>query len=574
MSSSSEDVFHGGEQEAAEHSPLLEGCEQPSDNNATTDKCGTARPSHLLLVIIPALILSSFVPAFDLSFFMNNYTRIASDLHNLRDAVWTVLAGSISAAIIQPIYSHLSAVYGRSLAIVSAYIIFGLGTAFCALSPTLWVMAVSRIIVGIGSSAGALLATIILNDLVSLTDIAIWRALFTCFDTVATMGGGPLGNFIARSLHWRWMFFLETIAIAAAIVVLIWSLRSLRKAANNTPIETLLVAKPVDAAKLNLSGGLLLVVTVTAPLCALTIGGGALPWHHPLVIALFAVTPCLGAGLYYHEKYIAVNPTIPIDIVSRLPIIRVFITVFSVVFALNVILFNLPLYTQTRALDGTTFSDYALTCVFIGIPLGALFSGFVIQKTQQNRITMTANGLVSGILYALFASGVIPPDRPTSALPLALLGFSAGIWQSTLLVALLAVVEVHYQPHLIAVYGLVLVVGGDLAIALSSSISHSLFIKNLQQAPGRNVQTDEIIRRVFESLENVRGYDPAIRGVILNSFEHAIRSTFIFSCIAIVVVLFTVYFITESDRELSTLTKTGGEDLRSPSDGGYNDRES
>lgn len=134
------------------------------------------------------------------------------------------------------------------------------------------------------------------------------------------------------------MFFLETIAIIAAIMVLIWSLRSLRKATKNTPIETLLVPKPVDAAQLNLSGGLLLVVTVTAPLCALTIGGGALPWHHPLVITLFAVTPCLGGGLYYHEKHIAVNPTIPIDIVSRLPIIRVFISVFSVVFALNVVI--------------------------------------------------------------------------------------------------------------------------------------------------------------------------------------------------------------------------------------------
>lgn len=74
---------------------------------------------------------------------------------------------------------------------------------------------------------------------------------------------------------------------------------------------------------------------------------------------------------------------------------------------LQQILFNLPLYIQTRALDGTAFSDYALTCVFIGIPLGALFGGFVIRQTQQNRLTMIVNGLASGILYALFASGVI-----------------------------------------------------------------------------------------------------------------------------------------------------------------------
>lgn len=61
MPSGNEDVLHGGEQEAAEHSPLLEDFERPSDDNATTGKSGIARPSHLLRVIIPALILRSAI---------------------------------------------------------------------------------------------------------------------------------------------------------------------------------------------------------------------------------------------------------------------------------------------------------------------------------------------------------------------------------------------------------------------------------------------------------------------------------------------------------------------------------
>lgn len=62
---------------------------------------------------------------------------------------------------------------------------------------------------------------------------------------------------------------------------------------------------------------------------------------------------------------------------------------------------------QVRALDGTTFTDYALTCVYVGVPLGALFGGFVIKQTHQNRWTMVANALLSGLLYILFATGAI-----------------------------------------------------------------------------------------------------------------------------------------------------------------------
>lgn len=148
--------------------------------------------------------------------------------------------------------------------------------------------------------------------------------------------------------------------------------------------------------QLNIAGGVLLILTVSVPLCALTIGGGAFAWNHPLVITLFVVFPFLLVGLYYHESHIAANPTIPIALVSQLAVARVFLGVFGVVFAFNTIrswhpllylqltplpqiLFNLPLYIHTRAIDGTPFADYGLTCVFVGLPIGAVFGGFVIR---------------------------------------------------------------------------------------------------------------------------------------------------------------------------------------------------
>lgn len=133
------------------------------------------------------------------------------------------------------------------------------------------------------------------------------------------------------------MYFIETCTMLAAILILIRSLHALRKASKNTLKEALLVSKPNNAAQLNIYGGVLLIFAVASPLCALTLGSSTLSWDHPLVIALFVATPVLLAGLYYHEEYIASNPTIPVNLVSRVPILRVFISVFGVVFAFNIV---------------------------------------------------------------------------------------------------------------------------------------------------------------------------------------------------------------------------------------------
>lgn len=71
------------------------------------------------------------------------------------------------------------------------------------------------------------------------------------------------------------------------------------------------------------------------------------------------------------------------------------------------ILFSLPLYMQKRAFDGNAFVDYALTCIFVGLPLGAICGGFVIQRTHRNRLTMIVNSILTVLIYVLFATEII-----------------------------------------------------------------------------------------------------------------------------------------------------------------------
>lgn len=115
------------------------------------------------------------------------------------------------------------------------------------------------------------------------------------------------------------------------------SLRALRSALKGTVKETLLHPKSHHTGRINAIGGVLLVTTVTVPLCALALGDSVIPWDHPAEITLFAFTPVLIAGLFYHEKFIARNPIIPVDLVSKLPVVKVLLGVFGVVFSFNAV---------------------------------------------------------------------------------------------------------------------------------------------------------------------------------------------------------------------------------------------
>ena len=71
------------------------------------------------------------------------------------NTTWTALAQAMSTAACAPILGKLGDVLGRRVTLLAGIIIYTLGNALAALSPSLLVMLIARFIVGMGSAAVA-----------------------------------------------------------------------------------------------------------------------------------------------------------------------------------------------------------------------------------------------------------------------------------------------------------------------------------------------------------------------------------------------------------------------------------
>jgi len=89
--------------------------------------------------------------------------------------------------------------------------------------------------------------------------------------------------------------------------------------------------------RLDVFGWLLLVLAVTTPLIALTLGDNLLPWSHTLEIMLLVSAPLLMGGFVYFEAKVATNPVINMTPIFRIEYLKVLLQVFGVISTFNIV---------------------------------------------------------------------------------------------------------------------------------------------------------------------------------------------------------------------------------------------
>lgn len=89
--------------------------------------------------------------------------------------------------------------------------------------------------------------------------------------------------------------------------------------------------------RLDVFGWLLLVLAVTTPLLALTLGDNLLAWSHPLEITLLVSAPILMGSFVYFETKVATNPVINMTPIFKIEYLKVLLQVFGVISTFNIV---------------------------------------------------------------------------------------------------------------------------------------------------------------------------------------------------------------------------------------------
>ncbi|KAI0597495.1 major facilitator superfamily domain-containing protein [Biscogniauxia sp. FL1348] len=526
------DTFPARETARDEHGPRYAGEDPPP-----------GAPRGLLVLIGPALLAGIMVKAFDIAFLATSYSRISSDLMHFKDGSWIMLTASICSAVFVPLYSYLLKFFGIRPMILVAYGAFALGAGLCGLSISFWQLLTSRFVLGFGSSGITLLSMIIINDIVGKKQLALWESFVTCTEMVTSMAAGPLGAAMSRHFTWHSVFGLELLFMGLALS---WMYISFGKLSSYPKYSQSALLKEGDSQlpRIDIEGWILLILAVTIPLIAVTLGDNMIDWMHPTEIALLICGPIFMLLFVGFEAKVAAAPIIDMTPVFKIDYLRVLFQVFFVISIVNSIVFVLPPYVQVRAFEGSAFEDWTLTCVFLGFPVGAILGGYVIKRDifSVERV-MLVNSAILECLCVLFAARFIKPELVQHASLLVAFGVSTGVWQSCLLYATISSTHKLWWPQTMALYYLIETLGGDLGMALMAAITRSIAKMSVRHELGESEATEQIIMNALQDLKSIRGLEDGPRAVVLAAFEYAMHVSFFLPCVMGTVVVISAAYM-------------------------------
>lgn len=134
--------------------------------------------------------------------------------------VWVTTVYLVASVVAATTVSALLARVGPRWAYLSGLGVFGLGSLFCALAPTMELLLVGRVVQG---AAGGLLAGLGYAVINSTLPQSLWTkasALVSAMWGVGTLLGPAAGGLFAQYGSWRWAFgVLVVLAVAIAVLV-------------------------------------------------------------------------------------------------------------------------------------------------------------------------------------------------------------------------------------------------------------------------------------------------------------------------------------------------------------------
>ncbi|HEY3925749.1 MAG TPA: MDR family MFS transporter [Acidothermaceae bacterium] len=353
-----------------------------------------------VLTILAGLMLGMFLAALDQNIVATAIRTIGDDLHGLSVQAWVTTAYLITSTVSTPLYGKLSDLYGRKPFFLIAITIFITGSAACAFSTSMYMLAAFRAYQGLGAGGLFSLALAIIGDIVSPRDRAKYQGYFLAVFGTASVLGPVLGGFFAGSSSiltitgWRWVF-LVNVPIGIVALYVVW--------------RTLNLPNTHRPARVDWVGVVSLFVCLV-PLLVVAEQGQKWGWGSGKSLGCYA----LGiAGLVLFilgENRMGDDALIPLRFFKN----RVFSLTSIVGVLVGMGLFGgisvLPLYLQIVRGVSPTEAGLLLIPLTAGLMVGAIISGQMISRTGKYKIFPVVGSLLCVI--ALVLMSFIGADTP------------------------------------------------------------------------------------------------------------------------------------------------------------------
>ena len=352
----------------------------------------------MFLAVVDQTIVATALPA------------IAAATGEVDRVSWIVVAYLIAATVAAPIYGRLGDSFGRRRMMFFALPIFIVASIFCALSPTIELLTLARILQGLGGGGLMTLSQALIGETIPPRERARYQGYIATVAVCANSFGPVAGGYLTEHLGWPSIFWVN-VPIGLCAFALTFRLPNLA----------------IERVKWSADPGGLFFFTifVATALLALEQVQHVNIAAMPLAGGLFAAALISVLLLIRHENRTP-SPLIPLKLLRQPAIWHSDALAACHGAALVSLITFIPVYLEV--VRGMSPSDTGLLLVplTVGIGVGSLITGRLVSKTGLTTIypigglmLATANFLV----LALWASAM---NRAQFAVVLLLSGLFMG----------------------------------------------------------------------------------------------------------------------------------------------------
>lgn len=333
------------------------------------------------------------------------------DMHlDYNNTTWTALATAVTAASCAPILGKLVDVLGRRRTLLLGILVYTLGNVITAAAPSLTLMLLARLVVGIGTAAVApVVISYILTEFPP-QQIARGFSLYMLISSGSVVIGPTAGAWIIDVWGWRAMMWLCTGLCAAVFLYCIFTREK------NEVKKGALIG-------FDFWGAALVIVFFSLLLCIPSFGQN-IGWDSIVFRLVFLSAIVALLGLILVEKK-AENPILPISFIKRKAFVLSVLALFLTQGLMQANMTNTIVFVNYTQPNNSVVSGYAISVMYIGMALGAVILGPLADKYEAKQVLtgslfLTAAGCAAMLLFQERTSVLL------LMLSLGVLGFGLG----------------------------------------------------------------------------------------------------------------------------------------------------
>ncbi|TFZ08077.1 MFS transporter [Ramlibacter humi] len=359
--------------------------------------------------LFSAVMLPMFMAAVDQTLLAAATPRIAHDLGGLADTSWIAVGYLLAATITAPLYGRMGDRFGRRSVLLVALTIFAVGSAACALAPTMHTLIAARLLQGLGGGGLMVMSQALIGELVPPSERPRYQGYFAAVFTVSSVGGPVIGGVVVNHGDWRWLFW----ANLPLAVLAFWRVSSLPR-----PTRSALRDAPYDPA-----GVVLFALCAVSALLWLSLAGHRFPVVSPASAVLLVLALSSGALLAWQQRRHA-HPFLPLDVLRIRGVGWVCLSVIGFSGTMFALVFLLPIYLQVAHHSSATGAGLQLLPLTLGMVTGSTLNARFSSRVQRSGI-LPPWGLGAASL-ALLSLAFMPPSPAGIAIASAVCGMGFG----------------------------------------------------------------------------------------------------------------------------------------------------